>query len=99
MPLSGHGAALPAAPAKGAQTHSCHREPVLLLTPMCQALQSAKQGLIFALERGLEAFWLQKCHDHACGPAAALSIPLMPASSCVPRALVSRVWRGSLQQL
>lgn len=69
---------------RGLRPTAANREPVLLLTPMCQALQSANQGLIFALERGLEAFWLHKCHDHACGPAAGLSIPLMPASSCVP---------------
>lgn len=45
------------------------------LPPMCRALQTANQGLIFALNRGLEAFQLQKCHAHVSGPAAGPSIP------------------------
>lgn len=91
MPLSGHGTALPAAPAKGAQTHGCQQGGNTALTSMCQALQSANQGLTFALQRGLEALWLQRCCDHVCGPAAGLSIPLMPASSRLPRA----VWEAA----
>lgn len=64
---------------RGLRPTAANGEPMLLLTPICQALQSANQGLNFALERGLEAFWLQKCRDHVCGPAAGLSIPLTPA--------------------
>lgn len=66
---------------------------------MCQALQSANQGLTFALERGLEAFWLQQCRDRVCGPAAALSIPLTPVSSRLPQALLSRVWGAASSRL
>lgn len=80
---------------RGLRPTAANGEPMLLLTPMCQALQSANQGLIFALQRGLEAFWLQKCRDHVCGPAAGLSIPLMAVSSHRPRALVSRVWEAA----
>lgn len=82
---------------RGLRPTAANREPVLLPTPMGQALQSANQGLMFALERGLEAFWLQKCHDHVCGPAAALSIPLMRELVCAPCTGEQSVG-GSLQQ-
>lgn len=78
---------------RGLTPTAANGEPMLLLIPKCRALQSANQGLIVALERALEAFWLQKCRDHVCGPAAGVSIPLRAASSQVPRVLVSRVWR------
>lgn len=76
---------------------------MLLLTPMCQALQSANQGLTFALERGLEAFWLQKCRDHVCGPAAGLAIPLMPArltpAPCIGEQSVGGRWEAASGRL
>lgn len=74
---------------------------MLLLTPMCQALQSANQGLTFALERGLEAFWLQKCRDHVCGPTAGLSIPLMPArpAPCIGEQSVGGRWEAASGRL
>lgn len=65
-----------------------------LLPPTRWALQTANQGLIFALERGLEAFRLQKHRAHVFGPAAGPSIPPMPARLTFPPAPASRL-RGA----
>lgn len=72
----------PAAPACG-QGGSDPQPPTgsqrCFLPPTCWALRTANQGLIFALQRGLEAFRLQKRHARVFGPAAGPSVPATPA--------------------
>lgn len=41
---------------RGLGPTAANKEPMLLLTPTCRALQSANQGLIFALERARKLF-------------------------------------------
>lgn len=89
----------PAAPACG-QGGSDPQPPTgsqrCFLPPTCWALRTANQGLIFALQRGLEAFRLQKRHARVFGPAAGPSVPATPARLMFPppRPVHQRADRG-----
>lgn len=65
---------------RGLRPTAANGEPMLLLTRTCWALQSANQGLSFALREAWKAFG---CRSAMTTPvvqqAASLSIPLMPA--------------------
>lgn len=96
----------PAAPACG-QGGSDPQPPTgsqrCFLPPTCWALRTANQGLIFALQRGLEAFRLQKRHARVFGPAAGPSVPATPARLMFhpppPRAPASRPRRAASGRL